>query len=163
MKKIINGSNEGSIDASASQSIREHIGAHKSMQGIAAKVGHSRTQPMAPFNSTQRSYFQTMKGAPTSSIYIRTAMFPKKEREGGMSGEEEYLETLKAQSSAIHLGGGKSRYRSGKRSSVIPQSSKQEDLRSPKNEQKLLDRRNTKVDMSTEVFGKPNVLIRNHP
>ena len=27
----------------------------------------------------------------------------------------------------------------------------------------MLDRRKTKVDFTTEVFGKPNVLIRNNP
>jgi len=27
---------------------------------------------------------------------VRTTIFPKQEREGGLTGEEEYLETLKA-------------------------------------------------------------------
>ena len=33
----------------------------------------------------------------------------------------------------------------------------------PKNYEKELDKRKSKVDMNSNVFGKPNVLIRNNP
>lgn len=39
----------------------------------------------------------------------------------------------------------------------------EEDMQNPKCEEKMLDRRKSKVDVSVEVFGKPHVIIRNHP
>jgi hypothetical protein len=38
-----------------------------------------------------------------------------------------------------------------------------EDFRSPKNEQKLMDQRSSKINLSTDIYGKPEVLIRNNP
>ena len=76
-----------------------------------------------------------------------------------MTGEEEYEEILKGKKRNI---GGKSQF-SSKRSSYAKATLNDEEPATSKFTQRLLDKRNTKVEVSTDVFGKPDVLIRNQP
>ena len=71
-----------------------------------------------------------------------------------MTGEEEYEEMLDLKRYNI---GGKSPYKSTKRSSYAKRPADDDEPATSQFAERLLDKRKTKVDLNTDVFGKPDV------
>ena len=87
-------------------------------------------------------------------------MFPKQDRSGGLSGQEEFTEMIDVNSV---LSDQKRKSIDDTNNLKIFNNREDLDVISQDQEDKLLDRRRSKIDIKTEVFGKPNVLIRNNP
>lgn len=176
LRELVLGAQDAYVDSpvtviakkNAAMPARDQIARHKSMSGIIKRSQMSRnlkngsaTDNIRPFHSTQRCYYLQSAANRTGNIYVRTGAYPRKEREGGMTGEEEYEEALRMETEDLERGTN-TRYKSN-RSSFAGKSQMEEDMQNPKCEEKMLDRRKSKLDASADVFGKPHVIIRNHP
>ena len=132
---------------------------HNSMVAIGKEVG--RNQATRPFNSTQRVHFQNLHrlSGPGGNLFISGTIFPRKDRDGGPTGQEELAERLLVQAQATS----KKAYGPNQDGKPNTKAKEAKRIQSSKLAERALDRRRAKVEVTTAVFGKPNILIRNDP